>query len=97
MHSISLYYFGSEEQKKKYLPKLCSGEYLWGFGLTEPNAGSDAGGSRTAARKDGMEWALNGSKIFIPNAACELSLGVTVQALTGKRAGGKPEYSCFYC
>ena len=90
-----IYYFGSETQKKKYLPKLCSGEYLWGFGLTEPNAGSDAGGSRTAAKKNGNEWALNGSKIFITNAACELSLGVTVQALTGKRPGGKPEYSCF--
>jgi len=90
-----LYYFGSEEQKKKYLPKLCSGESLWGFGLTEPTAGSDAGGSKTTAVADGNEWVLNGSKIFITNAACELTLGVTVQAITGKRANGKPEYSCF--
>ncbi len=90
-----IYYFGTEEQKQKYLPRLCSGEYLWGFGLTEPTAGSDAGGSKTTAVKDGNEWVLNGSKIFITNAACELSLGVTVQAVTGNRPNGKPEYTCF--
>ncbi len=90
-----LYYFGTEEQKKKYLPKLCTGESLWGFGLTEPTAGSDAGGSKTTAVKDGNEWVINGSKIFITNAACEMSLGVTVQAITGTRDNGKPEYSCF--
>ena len=90
-----LYYFGTEEQKHKYLPKLCSGEALWGFGLTEPTAGSDAGGSKTTAVLDGNEWVINGSKIFITNAACELSLGVTVQAITGARPSGKPEYSCF--
>jgi alkylation response protein AidB-like acyl-CoA dehydrogenase len=90
-----IYYFGTEEQKKRYLPRLCSGEGLWGFGLTEPTAGSDAGGSKTSAVKDGNEWVLNGSKIFITNAACELSLGVTVQAITGRRADGKPEYTCF--
>ncbi len=76
-----IYYFGTEEQKKKYLPKLCRGEALWGFGLTEPTAGSDAGGSKTTAVLDGNEWVLNGSKIFITNAACELSMGVTVQAI----------------
>ncbi len=90
-----LYYFGNEEQKQKYLPKLCSGEALWGFGLTEPTAGSDAGGSKTTAVKDGNEWVLNGSKIFITNAACEMSMGVTVQAITGTRPSGKPEYTCF--
>ena len=90
-----LYYFGNEEQKRKYLPKLCSGEALWGFGLTEPTAGSDAGGSKTTAELDGNEWVLNGSKIFITNAACELSWGVTVQAITGTRPNGKPEYTCF--
>jgi len=88
-------YFGTKEQKKKYLPKLCSGEGLWGFGLTEPTAGSDAGGSKTTAVKEGNKWVLNGSKIFITNAACELSLGVTVQAITGTRPSGKPEYTCF--
>jgi len=90
-----LNYFGTQAQKKKYLPKLCSGEGLWGFGLTEPTAGSDAGGSKTTAVLDGNEWVLNGSKIFITNAACELSIGVTVQAITGTRPSGKPEYTCF--
>ncbi len=89
-----LYYFGSEEQKKKYLPKLCSEGYLWGFGLTEPNAGSDAGSSKTSAVLDGNEWVINGSKIFITNAASPKSLGVTVQAVTGKRDDGRPEISC---
>ena len=90
-----LYYFGSDEQKRKYLPELCRGEALWGFGLTEPTAGSDAGGSKTTAVLDGNEWVLNGSKIFITNAACELSMGVTVQAITGTRPNGKHEYTCF--
>ena len=90
-----LYYFGSEEQKQKYLPKLCNGEALWGFGLTEPTAGSDAGGSKTTAVRDGNEWVINGSKIFITNAASDMTLGVTVQAITGTRPNGKPEYTCF--
>jgi len=90
-----IYYFGTEAQKKKYLPKLCRGDGLWGFGLTEPTAGSDAGGSKTTAVKDGNEWVINGSKIFITNAACELSLGVTVQAVTGRRESGRQEYTCF--
>lgn len=90
-----IYYFGSEAQKAKYLPPLCRGEALWGFGLTEPTAGSDAGGSRTTAVRDGNEWILNGSKIFITNAACDMSMGVTVQAVTGTRDNGKPEYTCF--
>jgi alkylation response protein AidB-like acyl-CoA dehydrogenase len=90
-----LNYFGSEEQKRKYLPKLCNGEGLWGFGLTEPTAGSDAGGSKTSAVRDGNEWVINGSKIFITNAASDMTLGVTVQAITGTRPSGKPEYTCF--
>ncbi|MDZ7758929.1 MAG: acyl-CoA dehydrogenase family protein [Desulfovermiculus sp.] len=90
-----LYYFGTEEQKHKYLPALCSGEGLWGFGLTEPTAGSDAGGSKTTAVQDGDEWVINGSKIFITNAATDMTLGVTVQAVTGTRKSGKPEYTCF--
>lgn len=60
-------YFGTEEQKRKYIPKLASGEYLGAFGLTEPNAGSDAGSLRTSAVKDGDYYILNGSKIFITN------------------------------
>ena len=90
-----LYYFGTPAQKEKYLPALCRGEGLWGFGLTEPTAGSDAGGSQTTAVQDGDDWIINGSKIFITNAACELSMGVTVQAITGTRDNGKPEYTCF--
>ena len=90
-----LYYFGSEDQKKKYLPGLCSGKALWGFGLTEPTAGSDAGGSKTTAVKDGNDWVINGSKIFITNAACDMTMGVTVQAITGTRPNGRPEYTCF--
>ncbi|MBW2367957.1 MAG: acyl-CoA dehydrogenase family protein [Deltaproteobacteria bacterium] len=89
-----IYYFGTEAQKKKYLPKLCTGEGLWGFGLTEPEAGSDAGGSKTTAVLDGNEWVINGSKIFITNASCDMAMGVTVQAITGTKENGKPEFSC---
>jgi alkylation response protein AidB-like acyl-CoA dehydrogenase len=89
-----LYYYGSEEQKKKFLPKLCSGELLWGFGLTEPNAGSDAGNTQTNAVLDGNEWVINGSKIFITNASTDITGGVTVLARTGERGGGKKELSC---
>ncbi|OQY00969.1 MAG: acyl-CoA dehydrogenase [Desulfobacteraceae bacterium 4572_130] len=90
-----IYYFGTKNQKKKYLPKLCAGEKLWGFGLTEPTAGSDAGGSKTTAVKDGDDWIINGSKIFITNAACDMTMGVTVQAKTGIKENNRPEYSCF--
>lgn len=90
-----IYYYGSEEQKKKYLPRLCTGEYVWAFGLTEPDAGSDAGGTRTHAEKDGDDWVLNGSKMFITNGATEASLGTTIQAVTGTRPDGKKEYTCF--
>lgn len=86
--------FGSEEQKRKYLPQLCSGQALWGFGLTEPNAGSDAGNTQTAAVLDGDEWVINGSKIFITNASTDISLGVTILAKTGVREDGKKELSC---
>jgi len=86
-----LYYFGNETQKRKYLPKLCNGETLWGFGLTEPNAGSDAMATRTTAVKDGNEWVINGSKIFITNASTDITSGVTVLCRTGTRPDGKPE------
>ncbi len=89
-----LYYFGSEEQKQKHLPKLCTGESLWGFGLTEPNAGSDAGNSQTTAILDGDEWVINGSKIFITNAATRITTGVTCLCRTGTKAEGRPELSC---
>ena len=64
-----IYEFGTEEQKMKYLPKLCSGEWIGAFGLTEPNAGTDAAGQQTTAVLDGDHYVLNGSKIFITNAA----------------------------
>ena len=89
-----LYYFGDEAQKRKYLPALASGK-LWGFGLTEPDAGSDAGGTKTTAVRDGDEWVINGAKIFITNAANPLCIGVTVQAVTGKDERGRKQYSCF--
>lgn len=90
-----LYFFGSDEQKQIFLPQLCTGEKLWGFGLTEPDAGSDAGGTKTKAEKQGDDWVINGAKIFITNASSEACLGVTVQAVTGERADGKKEYTCF--
>jgi alkylation response protein AidB-like acyl-CoA dehydrogenase len=89
-----LHYFGSEEQKRRYLPKLCAGEALWGFGLTEPNAGSDASNTKTTAVLDGNEWVINGSKIFITNASTNISLGVTVMCQTGTRDDGRKELSC---
>jgi alkylation response protein AidB-like acyl-CoA dehydrogenase len=89
-----LYYFGSEEQKKTYLPKLCTGEALWGFGLTEPNAGSDASNTQTTAILDGDQWVINGSKIFITNAATKITSGVTALCRTGTRQDGRPELSC---
>lgn len=89
-----IYNFGTEEQKRKYLPALCTGEKLWGFGLTEPNAGSDAGNSQTnATLKDG-KWTINGSKIFITNAASKITGGVTVQCVTGNKGEGGKEISC---
>ncbi len=91
-----LYYYGSEEQKKKYLPSLCDGTGLWAFGLTEPDAGSDAQASKTNARFDDQkkEWVINGSKIWITNSANPLTKGITVQAITGKRSDGRNELSC---
>ncbi len=89
-----LYYFGNEEQKKKYLPELTSGK-LWGFGLTEPNAGSDAGNTQTTAVEDGDYFVLNGSKIFITNASTDITLGSTILAVSGTRNDGRKEYTCF--
>ncbi|MEA2110237.1 MAG: acyl-CoA dehydrogenase family protein [Pseudomonadota bacterium] len=87
-------YFGSEEQKKKWLPPLCSGKMLAAFGLTEANAGSDAGNSKTNAVLDGNEWVINGSKIFITNASTPITGVIVVQAVTGTRPDGRPEMSC---
>lgn len=84
-----LYYYGTEEQKMKYLPQLCTGKALWGFGLTEPNAGSDSRGSKTTARLDGDEWVIDGSKIFITNGSADINIGSTVQAVSGEENGKK--------
>ena len=88
-----IYYFGSKEQKEKYVPKLCTGKAVWAFGLTEAEAGSDAGGTRTTAKEVDGGWLINGSKIFITNGSCSISTGVTVQAVSGEK-DGKKEYSC---
>lgn len=77
--------FGSHEQKQKYLTPLCKGEYLGAFGLTEPNAGSDAGGTKTTAVLDGDEWVINGSKCFITNASFAKNLAIT--AVTDRSKG----------
>jgi alkylation response protein AidB-like acyl-CoA dehydrogenase len=89
-----IYYYGTEQQKREWLPKLCTGEMLAAFGLTEPDAGSDAGGSRTRAQLKGDSWIINGSKIFITNAANPLTGVVIVQAVTGRDIDGNPELSC---
>ncbi len=90
-----IYYFGSEDQRRKYLPDLCAGKTLMGFGLTEPNAGSDAGATRTRAVKDGNGWVINGRKTLITNSNTPISKGTIVQAISGVRPNGKPEYTCF--
>jgi short/branched chain acyl-CoA dehydrogenase len=87
-----LYYFGTEEQKQKYLPRLCNGDALWAFGLTEPDAGSDSRGSKTRAVLENGEWVINGSKIFITNGSCDMSIGATVQAVTSE-VNGKKEFT----
>ncbi len=84
-----IFEFGTEQQKMKYLPQLCTGDGLWSFGLTEPGAGSDSRGSKTTAIVEGDEWVINGSKIFITNGASDISKGCTVQAVSGEKNGKK--------
>ena len=81
--TLPIYYFGSDEQKKQWLPDLASGRKLAAFGLTEPNAGSDAGATRTTAKLEGAEWVVDGAKIFITNAGTDITWGVTITAVTG--------------
>jgi alkylation response protein AidB-like acyl-CoA dehydrogenase len=78
-----IYAFGSEEQKQQWLPDLCAGRKLWSFGLTEPEAGSDAGNTRTTAKLEDGEWVIDGAKQFITNAGTDISGGVTITARTG--------------
>lgn len=79
--------FGTEEQKQKYLTPICTGESFGAFGLTEPNAGSDAGGTETRAIEDGDDWVINGSKVYITNASHAKHLAIT--AITGMKDGKK--------
>jgi len=80
-----VYAFGTEEQKREWMPLLTSGEKLGSFGLTEPEAGSDAGNTKTTASLDGGEWVINGAKQFITNAGTDISGFVTITARTGER------------
>ena len=89
--SMPIYQFGSEEQKREWLPGLCSGQALAAFGLTEPSGGSDAGNPRTRATLDGGEWVINGTKSFITNSGTDITKLVTVLCRTGDRADGRPE------
>jgi short-chain 2-methylacyl-CoA dehydrogenase len=81
--TLPIYYFGTEEQRQQWLPDLASGKALAAFGLTEANAGSDAGATRTTARLDGGAWVVDGSKIFITNAGTDITACVTITAVTG--------------
>ncbi len=82
--TMPIFLFGNEEQKREWLPQLASGQKLAAFGLTESDAGSDAGATRTRAEQRDSEWIVNGSKIFITNAGTDISACVTITALTGE-------------
>lgn len=85
------YLFGSQEQQEQFLPPLARGEQLWAFGLTEPEAGSDSGGTKTRAELRDGHWHINGSKAFITNAGTDMTGGVTLTAITGVRPDGRNE------
>ncbi|MFC8367150.1 acyl-CoA dehydrogenase family protein [Streptomyces sp. NPDC057239] len=90
--AMPVHLFGTEEQKREWLPRLCSGEILGAFGLTEPDGGSDAGATRTTARLDEStdEWVINGTKCFITNSGTDVTGLVTVTAVTGRKPDGRP-------
>ncbi len=85
--------FGNRQQKERWLPDLVAGRALAAFGLTEPEAGSDAGATRTRARLEGDSWVIDGAKAFITNSGTPITSVVTVTARTGDRADGRPEIS----
>ena len=91
--AMPIYRFGTPEQKNTWLPQLTSGHMIGAFGLTEPGAGSDAGGMRTTARLDNGEWVINGAKAFITNSGTDITGLVTVAAITGTKSNGRPEIS----
>ncbi|GAB1329495.1 acyl-CoA dehydrogenase family protein [Streptomyces sp. NPDC093260] len=90
--AMPIHLFGTEEQKRAWLPRLCAGEILGAFGLTEPDGGSDAGATRTTARLDEAtgEWVVNGAKCFITNSGTDITGLVTVTAVTGRKSDGRP-------
>jgi len=85
--------YGNDEQRQRFLPDLVAGRALAGFGLTEPEAGSDAGATRTKAVRDGDEWVVNGAKAFITNSGTDITSVVTVTARTGSNEDGSPQLS----
>jgi short/branched chain acyl-CoA dehydrogenase len=87
-----IYLFGTEEQKQRYLVPLAQGKMLWGFGLTEPGAGSDAGAAQTRAVLENGSWKINGTKAFITNSGTDMTGGTTITAVTGEQ-NGRPEIS----
>ena len=91
--AMPIYRYGSDEQKREWLPRLLAGEMLGAFGLTEPGGGTDAGAARTTARLDGDEWVINGTKAFITNSGTDITGFVAVLAVTGEKADGKKEMS----
>jgi len=91
--AMPIFEFGTQGQKEQWLPDLLAGRKLWAFGLTEPEAGSDAGATKTRAEIRDGRWVVNGSKQFITNCGTEISAGVTVTAVTGKAEGRRPEIS----
>ena len=93
--AMPIYRYGTEEQKRTWLPRLVSGEALGAFGLTEPGGGTDAGAARTTARLDGDEWVINGTKAFITNSGTDITAFVAVLAITGEDDGpaGRKELS----
>lgn len=86
-------HFGTPEQQKRWLPDLVSGAKLGAFGLTEPDAGSDAGATRTTAVRDGDEWVINGAKTFITNSGTPITQNITITAVTARDAEGRPRIS----
>jgi len=91
--SMPIFRFGTNEQRRRWLPSLAGGTALAGFGLTEAGGGSDAAATRTTARLDGDEWIINGSKSFITNSGTDITALVTVTAVTGTTADGRKEIS----
>ena len=91
--AMPIHRFGTQAQKREWLPALAAGTKLGAFGLTEPGGGSDAGATRTTARLDGDEWVINGSKAFITNSGTDITSVVTVTAITGTQPDGRKEIS----